>query len=330
VSAARERVPAWLREFAVEAMLLVALGVLIVVMAQLSPAFLTTRNLFNVTRFIAEIGLISLGMTMVILTGGIDLSVGSVLGMCGIVMGALFALGVGVWWAAAIALLVGTLAGFLNGMLAVVTRVHPLVITLATLAIYRGIAHGIAQGDSYSGFPEAFFFLGQGYLGAIPTQLLVFVVFAAVATYVLSRTTFGRSLYAFGHNETATRFAGIPVDRLQIAVYTITGFLSGLAVYTITGFLSGLAAVIFVSRVSSARGDSGALMELDVITAVVLGGTALTGGRGSILGTLLGLLIIGVVRNGLTLAFVPLEVQAVFVGIILILAVTVNRTIRRA
>jgi len=318
MSAALERVPAWLRELAVEAMLLVALVVLIIVMAQLSPAFLTTRNLFNITRFIAEIGLISLGMTMVILTGGIDLSVGAILGMCGIVMGALFVLGVGVWWAAAIALLVGTLAGFLNGMLAVITRVHPLVITLATLAIYRGIAHGIAQGDSYSGFPGTFFFLGQGYLGPIPTQLLVFVVFAAVATYVLSRTTFGRSLYAFGHNETATRFAGIPVDRLQIAVYTITGF------------LSGLAAVVFVSRVSSARGDSGALMELDVITAVVLGGTALTGGRGSILGTLLGLLIVGVVRNGLTLAFVPLEVQAVFVGIILILAVTVNRTIRRA
>ncbi len=318
MSAALERVPAWLRELAVEAMLLVALAVLIVVMAQLSPAFLTTRNLFNVTRFIAEIGLISLGMTMVILTGGIDLSVGAILGMCGIVMGALFALGVGVWWAAAIALLVGTLAGFLNGMLAVLTRVHPLVITLATLAIYRGIAHGIAQGDSYSGFPTSFFFLGQGYLGPIPTQLLVFVVFAVVASYLLSRTTFGRSLYAFGHNETATRFAGIPVDRLQIAVYTLTGF------------LSGLAAVVFVSRVSSARGDSGALMELDVITAVVLGGTALTGGRGSILGTLLGLLIVGVVRNGLTLAFVPLEVQAVFVGIILIIAVTLNRTIRQA
>lgn len=318
MSAALERVPAWLRELAVEAMLLVALVVLIIVMAQLSPAFLTTRNLFNITRFIAEIGLISLGMTMVILTGGIDLSVGAILGMCGIVMGALFALGVGVWWAAAIALLVGTLAGFLNGMLAVLTRVHPLVITLATLAIYRGIAHGIAQGDSYSGFPKTFFFLGQGYLGPIPTQLLVFVVFAVVASYLLSRTTFGRSLYAFGHNETATRFAGIPVDRLQIAVYTLTGF------------LSGLAAVVFVSRVSSARGDSGALMELDVITAVVLGGTALTGGRGSILGTLLGLLIVGVVRNGLTLAFVPLEVQAVFVGVILIVAVTLNRTIRQA
>ncbi|MDZ7801998.1 MAG: ABC transporter permease [Trueperaceae bacterium] len=310
--------PGWVRSLLVEGMLLLVLGILIIVMANLSPAFLTTRNLFNVTRFIAEIGLISLGMTMVILTGGIDLSVGSMLGMCGIVMGALFVAGTHVWLAALIAIALGGLAGFINGALTVATRVHPLVITLATLAIYRGIAQGIAQGDSYRGFPEVFFFLGQGYVGPFPTQLLLFAVLAALAAYVLGRTTFGRSLYAFGHNEVATRFAGIAVDRLQLAVYTATGV------------LCGLASVVFVSRVSSARGDSGTLMELDVITAVVLGGTALTGGRGSILGTLLGLLIIGVVRNGLTLAFVPLEVQAVFVGLILIAAVAVNRLLRHA
>ncbi len=307
---------ALLREFGVELMLFAALGILIVVMANLSPVFLSSRNLYNIIRFIAEIGIISLGMTMVILTGGIDLSVGSVLGMCGIIMGALFVAGVPIGIAALIAILVGALAGLLNGALIVATGVHPLVITLATLAIYRGVAHGIAQGDSFRGFPASFFALGQGTVGPLPTQLLVFVVLAAVAVFVLARTTFGRSLYAFGSNPVATRFAGVAVNRLQVAVYTITGL------------LSGIAAVIFVARVSSARGDSGALMELDVITAVVLGGTALTGGRGSILGTLLGLLIIGVVRNGLTLIFVPLEVQAVFIGLILILAVTINRRLR--
>jgi rhamnose transport system permease protein len=307
---------ALLREYAVELMLLAALGVLIVVMANLSPVFLSSRNLYNIIRFIAEIGIISLGMTMVILTGGIDLSVGSVLGMCGIIMGVLFVAGVPIGIAALIAILVGALAGLLNGALIVATGVHPLVITLATLAIYRGIAHGIAQGRSFRGYPESFFALGQGTVGPFPTQLLVFVVLAAVAVFLLARTTFGRSLYAFGSNAVATRFAGVAVNRLQLAAYTITGL------------LSGIAAVIFVSRVSSARGDSGAMLELDVITAVVLGGTALTGGRGSILGTLLGLLIIGVVRNGLTLIFVPLEVQAVFVGAILILAVTINRRLR--
>lgn len=183
--------PGWVRSLLVEGMLLLVLGILIIVMANLSPAFLTTRNLFNVTRFIAEIGLISLGMTMVILTGGIDLSVGSMLGMCGIVMGALFVAGTHVWLAALIAIALGGLAGFINGALTVATRVHPLVITLATLAIYRGIAQGIAQGDSYRGFPEVFFFLGQGYVGPFPTQLLLFAVLAALAAYVLGRTTFG-------------------------------------------------------------------------------------------------------------------------------------------
>ncbi len=148
-------------------------------------------------------------------------------------------------------------------------------------------------------------------------QLLIFAVLAVTFGLLLSRTTFGRSVYAFGHNKLASRFSGLRVDRLELVVFTLSGF------------LSAVAAVIFVSRVSSARGDAGQLVELDVITAVVLGGTALTGGRGTVWGTLLGLLIIGVVRNGLTLAFVPLEVQAVFVGLILIAAVAVNQRLRQ-
>lgn len=311
-----ERLPDWLQENLVEAALFVALLALIFVMSQLSPAFLTTRNLFNIIRFIAEIGIISLGMTAVILTGGIDLSVGSTLGMCGIVLGALFASGFNIWLAALIAIGAGALAGFLNGAIVVTTGVHSLVVTLATLAIYRGVALGISQGDSYRGFPEAFFSLGQGYLGPVPVQLFIFLILAILVGIALGRTTFGRALYGLGHNEVAARFSGVPVARMKVAIFTLTGL------------LSGVAAVVFVSRVSSARGDAGQLLELDVITAVVLGGTALTGGRGTILGTMLGLLIIGVVRNGLTLAFVPLEVQAVFVGSILIAAVAINRWLR--
>ena len=306
-----------LREYTVEAMLFVVLIIAVVIMAQLSPAFLSTRNLFNIIRFTAEIGIISLGMTAVILTGGIDLSVGSILGMCGIVMGALFTAGMNIWLAALIALAAGTAAGALNGFVITRTGVHSLVVTLATLAIYRGVALGISQGDSYRGFPEAFFTLGQGYVGPVPVQLLIFALLAVTFGLLLSRTTFGRSIYAFGHNKLASRFSGLRVDRLELVVFTLSGF------------LSAVAAVIFVSRVSSARGDAGQLVELDVITAVVLGGTALTGGRGTIWGTLLGLLIIGVVRNGLTLAFVPLEVQAVFVGLILIAAVAVNQRLRQ-
>lgn len=305
-----------LRQFTVEGLLVVALIVATVIMAQLSPYFLSLDNIFNITRFIAEIGIISLGMTAVILTGGIDLSVGSILGMCGIVLGSLFAGGLNVWLAAAIAILVGGLAGAFNGLMVVTTRVHSLVVTLATLAIYRGLALGISQGQSYRGFPESFFVLGQGYLGSVPVQLILFGLLALVFGVLLAKTVFGRVLYAYGNSETATLFSGNNVDRIKLIVFTLSGL------------LSGLAAVVFVSRVSSARGDAGQLVELDAITAVVLGGTALTGGRGSIWGTLLGLLLIGVVRNGLTLAFVPLEVQAVFVGAILIVAVAANQWLR--
>jgi rhamnose transport system permease protein len=304
------------RQLTVEGLLLAALSIATIIMAQLSPHFLSVDNIFNITRFIAEVGIISLGMTAVILTGGIDLSVGSILGMSGIVLGALFAAGWDVWLAALAAVLVGGLAGLLNGIVVVATRVHSLVVTLATLAIYRGLALGISQGRSYRGFPESFFLLGQGYLGSVPVQLILFGVLAVVFGVLLGRTVFGRVLYASGHSETATLFSGNNVDRVKLVVFTLSGL------------LSGLAAVVFVSRVSSARGDAGQLVELDAITAVVLGGTALTGGRGSIWGTLLGLLLIGVVRNGLTLAFVPLEVQAVFVGAILILAVAANQWLR--
>lgn len=296
-----------------EAVLLGALVVAVIVMAQLSPRFLSSQNFFQITRFIAEIGLISLGMTAVILTGGIDLSVGSILGLSAIFMGFLFSAGWPIWLAAVAAVALGTLAGLVNGLLITWTRVHPLIVTLATLAIYRGLALGISQGQAFRGYPEGFFTLGQGYVGPVPVQLIVFGLLSLAFAVLLGRTTFGRALYALGHNETAARFAGIHVDRIKWAVYSLTGF------------LSGLAGVIFVSRVSTARADAGTWYELDAITAVVLGGTALTGGQGGIWGTLLGLLIIGVVRNGLTLAFVPGEVQSVFIGLILIAAVTFNQ-----
>lgn len=305
------------RVSSVELMLLGALAVAIIIMSQLSPNFLTSRNVFQITRFIAEIGLISLGMTAVILTGGIDLSVGSMLGISAISMGFLFHQGLSIWWAALAGIAVGTLAGAINGVLITLTRVHPLIITLATLAIFRGLALGISQGQSFRGYPEGFFTIGQGFLGPVPVQLLIFAAVAIVLVVLLSRTVFGRALFGLGHNETAARFSGIHVDKV---IWTV---------YSLSGFLSGLAAVIFVSRVSTARADAGNWYELDAITAVVLGGTALTGGQGGIPGTLLGLLIIGVVRNGLTLAFVPGEVQSVFIGLILIVAVALNQRLRQ-
>jgi rhamnose transport system permease protein len=306
-----------LRLSVAELVLVGALALAILVMAQLSPQFLTVRNLFEVTRFVAEAGLISLGMTAVILTGGIDLSVGSILGLSAIITGVFFHAGWNVWLAALTGILAGTLAGALNGLIITRAGIPPLIVTLATLAIYRGLALGISQGQAYRDYPEGFYSLGQGYLGPVPVQLIVFALFSLVFVLLLGRTVFGRTLYAIGNNETAARFSGLPVDRVKLIIYSLSGL------------LSGLAGVIFVSRLSTAKADAGLGYELDAITAVVLGGTAISGGQGGIWGTLLGLFIVGIVRNGMTLAFINADVQLVFIGLILIAAVTLNQVLRR-
>lgn len=300
-----------------ELVLSLALLVAILVMSRLSPQFLSVGNFFEVTRFVAEAGLISLGMTAVILTGGIDLSVGSMMGLSAIVTGALFHAGWNVWLAALAGIAVATLAGAANGLIITRVGIPPLIVTLATLAIYRGLALGISQGRAYRDYPEAFYALGQGYVGPVPVQLILFALASLAFVLLLGRTVFGRALYAIGNSETAARFSGLHVGRIKLWVYTLSGL------------LCGLAGVIFVSRLSTAKADAGLGYELDAITAVVLGGTAISGGQGGIWGTLLGLFIVGIVRNGMTLAFINADVQLVFIGLILIAAVSLNQVLRR-
>lgn len=304
--------PAW----ATNALLAVVLVVAIAVMATLSDTFLTVDNLLNATRFMTEIGLVALGMTLVMITGGIDLSVGSVIALTAVVIGLLIQAGFGAWPAAVIGLCLGALLGALNGF--VITRVGlpPIIITLATLAIYRGIAYGISGARAFP-IPDSLSVLGQGYLGPLPVQLPLFLAVAAGVWLVLARTTFGRTLYALGVNETAARFAGLHVDRVKLAAYAASGL------------LSAAAAVIFISRVSSAKANAGEGYELDAITIVVLGGGSVAGGRGGVIGTLLGLAIIGVTRNGLTQAYIPPEVQAILIGAVLVAAVVGNELFAR-
>jgi rhamnose transport system permease protein len=276
-------------------------------LATQTDRFLTTDNLLNQGRLVAEIGLVALPMTLIIVTAGIDLSVGSIMGLSAILLGYGWKnLGLPLELSIALAVAAGGLAGFVNGWFIARVGVPPLIQTLATLALYRGLAEGISQARSVRGYPEWFFGLGQGDVLGVPTQLWILAVATLATGVVLARTTFGRALYVIGHNETAARFSGVPVGRVKIAIYTFSGL------------MAGLAGAVFVSRVSTTRSDMGTGLELDVIAAVVLGGTSIFGGTGTILGTALGVVLIQLLKNGLALTGVKGDATIVVIGTVLI------------
>ena len=310
------RAPRWLKRH--ETLLAIILIIALIGLGLLNDRFLTLDNLLNQGRLMTEIGLIALPMTFVIITGGIDISVGAIVGLCAIMLGYSWkTFGFPLPLAIAFALFVGALAGFVNGLVITRVKVPPLIMTIATLALYRGLAEGVSQARSVRGYPEWFYFLGQGAVFGVPTQLLLLVVLIVIAGVALDRTTFGRTLYAIGANETAARFSALPVDRVKLIVYT----LSGLA--------SGLAAWVLVSRVTTTRMDMGIGYELDVIAAVVLGGTSIFGGSGTIWGTVIGLAMIQLLKNGLALTGVKGDATIVVIGVALILSVLVASSLER-
>lgn len=301
-----------------EGVLLIITIISVLILATQTDKFLTVKNLLNQGRLMTEIGLLALPMTYIIITGGIDLSVGSVVGLSAIMLGySWHNLGLPLWVAIGVALGIGLLAGAINGL--IITRFHvpPLITTLATLAFYRGLAEGIAQARSVRGYPEWFYDLGQRESLGIPNQLYFLVIAIIISAIVLSRTTFGRSLYAIGNNELAARFSGIPVNRNKVIIYAFSGFMSGFAGY------------VLVSRVSTTRSDMGSGWELDAIAAVVLGGTSIQGGSGSILGTTIGLILIQLLKNGLALSGVTGDATIVVIGSVLILSTLINLFIQR-
>ncbi len=301
-----------------EAILAVLLVLALAVLAMQSDRFFTVDNLLNQGRLMAEVGLVALAMTFVIVSAGIDLSVGSILGLVAILLGVFWQkLGIPLPLAMVLGVVVGGVAGLVNGIIITRFRVPPLIATLATLALYRGLAEGISQARSVRGYPEWFFVLGQGEVLGVPTQLWIFLACAVVAAIVLGMSTFGRATYATGANIVAARFSGIPVDRTILLIYAASGL------------ISGLAAIIFVSRVSTTRSDMGTGLELDVITAVVLGGTSIFGGRGTIIGTLLGLVLMQALKNGLALAGVKGDGTIVVIGLILIATIIISNLVRR-
>jgi rhamnose transport system permease protein len=301
-----------------EAILAVLLVLALAVLAMQSDRFFTIDNLLNQGRLMAEVGLVALAMTFVIVSAGIDLSVGSILGLVAILLGVFWQkLGIPLPLAMVLGVVVGGIAGLVNGIIITRFRVPPLIATLATLALYRGLAEGISQARSVRGYPEWFFVLGQGEVLGVPTQLWIFLACAVIAAIVLGMSTFGRATYATGANIVAARFSGIPVDRTILLIYAASGL------------ISGLAAIIFVSRVSTTRSDMGTGLELDVITAVVLGGTSIFGGRGTIIGTLLGLILMQALKNGLALAGVKGDGTIVVIGLILIATIIISNLVRR-
>ena len=291
--------------------LTVALILLIVVMSQLSPYFLQASYLWAQSSFVAEASLIGLGMTLVILTGGIDLSVGSMLAFAAIILGMAVNGGIHPAIAIILSLMVGAGGGFLNGIIVSKLHVAPLIVTLGTMGLFRGIAMGISGGNAQQ-LPQSMYFIGQGKIGPIPFQLIIAVVLYLIAMFILKRTKMGVNLKAIGFNEQGAMFAGINVDWEKIRVYMISGT------------LAALMGIIYACRVSSAKADYGSGYEMNAITIAVFGGAVLSGGKASIVGSFVATVIIVMLRQGLTLIGVQSEIQSVIVGLILIFAVAFN------
>ncbi|MFA4029861.1 MAG: hypothetical protein GDYSWBUE_001170 [Candidatus Fervidibacterota bacterium] len=294
--------------------------VLIVIMACLNALIERSFNpsgLLEMTRHFLEVWLLALPMTLLIISGGIDLSVGSMVGLCVVTVGVAWGwLKLNIWLAAAATVVIGILAGMLNGAAIAYFRVPPLIVTLATMAVYRGLAYGFSQAKPFSGFPSSFSILGQGYIGGIPVQLLIFITLAVLTSFVASKTVWGRYVYAIGNNEIAARFSGAPVEAIKLYLYAYSGF------------CAALAALILVSRTDTARADAGLGYELDVIASVLLGGASISGGEGSIIGTVLGLTLIALVRRALTLQLVRTEGQTMVIGALLIASVVIDHILR--
>ena len=289
------------------------LGVLLIgllsVAGSVMPGFLRIEGQLLLSRQLWEFAILSLGMTLIIITGGIDLSVSSTMGLCAVMFGLCHSVSGSLAASCLVCLGTGAACGAFNGLLIARFRVHPLIVTLATFAAFRGIAEGLSQGQSWSKFGDRFSEIARGSFLGVPFPGYVFVVLAIGCAVFLSKTPSGRFLYAIGHNERASRFSGIAVEKVKFCLYTFSGM------------IAGLTTLIYVSRFDTAKADAGKGFELDVITAVVLGGTSIYGGRGNIVGTTLGLLLIHETRLFVSRYWKFDELRSIVIGLLLIGAV---------
>jgi ribose transport system permease protein len=296
---------------------LIGLVVLSVVLWALTPHFLTVSNLLNIAEQTSINAIVAVGMTFVILSGGIDLSVGSIVALSGVILGTAIHDGGPILLGIPLALVVGTLCGALTGSLIVRGGLPPFIVTLGMMSIARGAALVYTEGRPVSGFDEAFRAIATARLGFIPAPIIITAVVYLAAHLVLTRTPFGRYVYAIGGNEEATRLSGVHVGFHKTWIYGVSGL------------MSAVAAIILTARLNSAQPIAGMMYELDAIAATVIGGTSLMGGQGTLAGTLIGALIMGVLRNGLNLLGVSSFLQQIVIGAVIIGAVLVDTLLKR-
>jgi ribose transport system permease protein len=294
---------------------LAGLFAIVLVVSIMEPDFLTLNNLFNILRQVSINALIAFGMTFVILTGGIDLSVGSILALSSAFVAGLMTDGTSALIAVLAGLIVGAVMGALNGMVISLGKVAPFIATLATMTIFRGLTLVYMDGKPITGLSQGGWFelFGRGYFWIFPVPVLTMLIAFAVLYFILKKTTIGRYTYAIGGNEEAAKLMGIQVNKVKIMIYSLSGL------------MAALAGIILTSRLNSAQPTAGTSYELDAIAAVVLGGTSLSGGRGWIVGTLIGALIIGTLNNGLNLLGVSSFFQLVVKGLLILFAVLADR-----
>ncbi|MGF6506079.1 ABC transporter permease [Paraburkholderia sp. 32] len=302
-----------------EVLLVIVLIVSLVLGRWLSPVFLTGANLSNVLADLTEIALMALPMTLIIVAAEIDLSVASVLGASSALMGVLWHMGLPMPVVIVVVLIAGALAGLLNGLVIVKLNLPSLAVTIGTLALFRGLAYVLLGDRAVADFPAAYTAFGMNTLGPtfIPLPFVIVIVAAVLFTVLLQATAFGRSLYAIGANPTAAAFSGIEVAKIRLRLFVLSGL------------VSALAGIVYTLRFTSARGDNGEGFELSVIAAVLFGGVSIFGGRGSMVGVLLSLLIIGVLKNALTLDDVSSETLTIVTGVLLLASVLIPNLVAR-
>ena len=293
--------------------LLIVFGIICLIISLITPQFLTVSNWTIIVTQVSINALLAFGVTFVIITGGIDLSLGSIVAVSGVTSAMLaHPDSYPVLIPISMGLLAGLLMGAFNGFIITKSKIAPFIVTLGTMTIGRGLALILSDGRPVSNLSDSFNYLGSGTVLGIPVLILIFILVFAICSIILSKTILGRHIYAVGGNEQAARASGINIERVKLSVYSISGL------------LAGLAGILLASRITTGQPNAGAGFELDAIAAVVIGGTSTSGGKGSMAGTLIGVLLIGVINNGLDLLNVTSYYQQVVMGIIIIGAVVLD------